>query len=77
MRDKAASGDETKQEEFQQQLQSLGLRPRGTDSDQSTVTDDDLRGLRQDAARATIPFEMMDGFRAFQKAKAKRETRDR
>lgn len=77
MRDRAATGDETKKEEFHQQLQSLGLRPRGKDTAESTVNKDEMQGLRQDAARATIPFEMMDGFRAFQKAKAKRETRDR
>lgn len=76
MRDRAATGDETEKEEFHQQLQSLGLRPRGTDSTPSSVAKDEMKGLRQDAARATIPFEMLDGFRAFQKAKAKRETRD-
>jgi hypothetical protein len=77
MRDKAAQGDEVKQEEFRQKLQSLGLRPRESDTRQSTVQKDEMQGLRQDAARATIPFEMMDSFRAFQKGKAKRETKDR
>jgi hypothetical protein len=77
MRDRAALGDQANQEEFRQQLQSLGLSPRKTDSTESTVAKDEMQGLRQDAARATIPFDMMDGFRAFQKAKAKRETRDR
>jgi len=76
MRDRAATGDVAKQEEFRQQLQSLGLRPRTVESVQSRVAEDDRRGLRQDAARATIPFEMLDRFKAFQKSKAKRETRD-
>jgi hypothetical protein len=74
MRDQAQSGDIGKTEAFEQQLKSLGLRPRGQETPQSRVSEDEMRGLRQDAARATIPFEMLDGFKAFQKAKAKRET---
>jgi hypothetical protein len=76
MRDRAETGDATQQEEFRQQLQSLGLRPRSVEATQSRVSEDNLQGLRQDAARATIPFEMLDRFKAFQKSKAKRETRN-
>jgi len=77
MRDRAKSGDVATQEEFNQQLQSLGLQPRSTITPQSQVSDDDLRGLRQDAARVTVPFEMIEGFKAFQKGKAKRENQAR
>jgi len=77
MRDRAQSGDVTGEETFRQQLQSLGLRPRSAEGRQSEVREDEMRGLRQDAARVTIPFEMMEGFKAFQRSKAKRETEDR
>jgi len=77
MRNKASSGDVQSEQKFEQELKSLGIKPTSLQGQQSEVKKDDLKGLRQDAARATIPFEMIDSFKAFQKGKARRETQQK
>ena len=71
MKEKAATGNEAEQREFNEALKSLGLRPPQNKLSGADIKNDDQRGMLEDGAISKPPSDIAKKFRAFQRGRSR------